>query len=152
MEHLEHITALIQTAIGPVILVSGMGLLLLTMTNRLGRIIDRSRAMSHELDAMGSVDRQRIEAEIDILWSRARYIRIAIMLVVLSCLSASLLVIVLFLAPLTDLDQPVVISVLFVAAMVFLISSLIFFLLDVNRTLSALRIELDAHRGRKDSV
>ena len=33
----------LQTAIGPVILISGVGLLLLTMTNRLGRVIDRAR-------------------------------------------------------------------------------------------------------------
>ena len=33
----------LQTAIGPVILISGVALLLLTMTNRLGRAIDRAR-------------------------------------------------------------------------------------------------------------
>ena len=31
----------LQTAIGPMILISGVGLLLLSMTNRLGRVIDR---------------------------------------------------------------------------------------------------------------
>jgi hypothetical protein len=33
----------LRDAIGPVILISGVGLLLLTMTNRLGRAIDRAR-------------------------------------------------------------------------------------------------------------
>ena len=37
---------MLQVAIGPVILISGVGLLLLTMTNRLGRAIDRARQMT----------------------------------------------------------------------------------------------------------
>jgi hypothetical protein len=40
---LEQIIPELQDAIGPVILISGVGLLLLTMTNRLGRAIDRAR-------------------------------------------------------------------------------------------------------------
>ena len=36
---LEKIIPMLQVAIGPVILISGVGLLLLTMTNRLGRAI-----------------------------------------------------------------------------------------------------------------
>ncbi|MEC9486625.1 MAG: DUF2721 domain-containing protein [Prosthecochloris sp.] len=146
MQYGEHIVALIQTAIGPVILISGLGLLLLTMTNRLGRIIDRSRALSCDMDRMDAGARARLASEIDILWSRARLIRVAIMSACLSCLSASLLVIVLFLAPLVELDIPLLVTFLFVAAMLCLIVSLIGFLLDVNRTLSALHIELEAHR------
>ena len=39
----------LQVAIGPVILISGVGLLLLTMTNRYGRTIDRARHLVREL-------------------------------------------------------------------------------------------------------
>ena len=38
----------LQTAIGPMILISGLGLILLTMTNRLGRTIDRVRILTAE--------------------------------------------------------------------------------------------------------
>src|SRR5665647_2321311 len=38
----------LQVAIGPVILISGVGLLLLTLTNRYGRTIDRSRQLVRE--------------------------------------------------------------------------------------------------------
>ena len=37
---------ILQMAVGPVILISGVGLLLLSMTNRLGRVIDRSRLLA----------------------------------------------------------------------------------------------------------
>ena len=38
------IASILQLAICPVILISGVGLLLLTMTNRFGRVIDREKA------------------------------------------------------------------------------------------------------------
>jgi hypothetical protein len=39
----------LRDAIGPVILISGVGLLLLTMTNRMRRAIDRARQLKNEL-------------------------------------------------------------------------------------------------------
>jgi hypothetical protein len=133
----------LETAISPVILISGVGLLLLTMTNRLGRIIDRSRALSSDLSTLSVERRGRVNKELDILWSRARLIRIAIILASLSSLFASILVILLFLIPLFHWDMPLLITALFIICMVSLIASLIVFILEVNHTLSALKIELE---------
>ena len=152
MQSVEYLIPIIQTAVGPVILISGLGLLLLTMTNRLGRIIDRSRSLSHELDSPEAAVRKRVAMEIDILWTRARLIRTAIMLASFSCLFAALLVIVLFLSPLVSLDLPLLLSFLFISSMICLICSLVFFLIDVNRTLMALKIELEGHKIRHGSV
>ena len=53
---LHEIVPVLQVATGPVILISGIGLLLLTMTNRLGRTIDRARILCREpLDASGKI-------------------------------------------------------------------------------------------------
>ena len=41
--HLDDIVPFLQLSIGPVIVISGVGLLLLSMTNRYGRVIDRTR-------------------------------------------------------------------------------------------------------------
>jgi hypothetical protein len=133
----------LETAIGPVILISGVGLLLLTMTNRLGRIIDRSRALSYDLSKLSAERRERVNKELEILWSRAQLIRIAIILASLSSLFAAVLVILLFLIPLFHLDMPLLITALFIICMASLIASLIVFILDVNHTLSALKIELE---------
>ncbi|WP_345111750.1 DUF2721 domain-containing protein [Candidatus Villigracilis vicinus] len=43
MTSIQELIPVLQTAIGPVILISGVGLLLLSMTNRLSRVIDRAR-------------------------------------------------------------------------------------------------------------
>jgi hypothetical protein len=50
---LTELIPVLQMAIGPVILISGVGLLLLSMTNRLGRVIDRARLLYRELRIEG---------------------------------------------------------------------------------------------------
>lgn len=137
---------ILQTAIGPMILISGLGLLLLAMTNRLGRTIDRSRELLDEYDDLPSAARTRVDREIGVLWRRARYVRSAILLACASCLGAATLVILLFLTSLFRVEATLAVEGVFILSMACLIASLIFFLLDVNLTLSALRIELEGHR------
>jgi hypothetical protein len=133
---------LLQIAIGPVILVSGVGLLLLTMTNRLGRVVDRSRILSHELREAPIADRDRVLGQLSILSRRARLIQRAITLASISVLLAAILVIVLFLTAVLRLESAWLISALFIACMVSLIGSLVEFIRDVNQSLSALKLEL----------
>ncbi|RXK82142.1 DUF2721 domain-containing protein [Chlorobaculum sp. 24CR] len=145
---IHELVPVLQTAIGPVILISGLGLLLLTMTNRLSRVIDRSRELLDESDKLFGVDRTRIDREIDVLWRRARYVRNAILLAVASCLGAATLIILLFLTSLLHFDLPLLVSTVFIISMLCLIGSLVLFLFDVNLTLSALRIEFEGHRKK----
>ena len=70
----------LQTAIGPTILISGVGLLLLTMTNRLGRAIDRARILAGEIPTPTEAENAIVTAQLQILRRRARIIRLAIAL------------------------------------------------------------------------
>ncbi len=133
----------LQTAIGPMILISGIGLLLLTMTNRLGRTIDLSRGLLGKYVACNSERRSVYDREINVLWKRARYVRAAILFASSTCLGAATLIILLFLSTLLEIEMSFVLIALFIMSMLCLIVSLIFFLLDVNLTLSALRIALE---------
>lgn len=142
----EELIPVLQTAIGPVILISGIGLLLLTMTNRLGRVIDRARGLSAELLTADDAARARIERQLDILWSRARMIRLSISLAAISALCAALLVIVLFGTALVSAGSAWLVAGLFAACMASLIASLLVFLHDINKSLAALRLELEGAR------
>jgi hypothetical protein len=133
---------ILQTAIGPVILISGVGLLLLTMTNRLGRAIDRARQLDSALPTADPLAHAALEAQLRILFGRARLIRTAIALASMSALAAAVLVILLFFAALMDIASPWLISSLFVICMICLILSLVLFIHDINRSLAALRLEL----------
>jgi len=139
---LNEIVPVLQVAIGPVILISGVGLLLLTMTNRLGRAIDRARQLKGELPKRTEQDREQVLAQVAIIYRRARMIRLSITLAALSALLASALIIALFLTALLRLENGVLVSLLFIACMVSLFASLVAFIRDINLSLHALKLEL----------
>lgn len=146
---LAELIPVLQIAVGPVILVSGVGLLLLNMTNRLGRIIDRTRMLVRELRAAAasgreSGDRELIRAQLAILERRARLVRAAIALTTVGVLLAATLVILLFLTALSGVEAAALLALLFAACMGSLIAGLVWFLRDVNLSLRALQLEVDA--------
>jgi len=145
---LPQLIPILQVAIGPVILVSGGALLLLSMTNRLGRIIDRSRELTRTLRIDGEADREQTVAQLGILTRRARIVRDAIFLAAHSVLLAAVLVIAIFLAALLRLETALPIIVLFIACMLCLILSLLLFIRDVNLSLRALRLDVGSAASR----
>jgi len=146
---LPQLIPILQVAIGPVILVSGGALLLLSMTNRLGRIIDRTRELTRALRSAGGEDREQMVAQLSILTRRARIVRDAIFLAAHSVLLAAVLVITIFVAALMRVGTAVPIIVLFIACMLCLIGSLLLFIRDVNLSLRALRLDVAAAGGSR---
>jgi hypothetical protein len=138
----SELVPILQTAIGPVILISGIGLLLLTMTNRLGRLIDRSRQLAGELKRHPE-DQGPILAQLKILQTRAVLVKRAITLAGVSVLLASILIITLFFTALFRLEDAWLISLLFIGCMVCLIGSIVAFLREVDQSLLAVRLELE---------
>jgi len=142
MSSIRELLPLVQTAIGPVILISGVGLLLLSMTNRLSRVIDRARNLLTLSERTSGPVKERAVAQIEILWQQARLIRLAILLASISVLLAACLIILIFVTALFRLEDAWLISVVFAACLLSLIASLVAFITDINRSLSALRLEL----------
>jgi hypothetical protein len=132
----------LQTAIGPTILISGVGLLLLTMTNRLARTIDRARAAARELSDTNGIDHAKHADQLRILWRRARLIRLSIALASLSALFAAILIIVLFVTALLQIENVWLICALFITCLACLIGSLVVFIHDINLALAALKLDL----------
>ncbi|PWU09341.1 MAG: DUF2721 domain-containing protein [Verrucomicrobia bacterium] len=139
---LRDLIPVLQEAIGPVILISGVGLLLLTLTNRFGRAIDRSRQLVHEMRQLAEPDRQKLAEQVRIIYRRATIIRSAITFGVLCVLLVSILIIVLFLSALLRLEVGPLISLLFISTMASLIISLTAFLSEIHLSLIALKLEL----------
>jgi hypothetical protein len=143
MNSLEQIIPNLRDAVGPVILISGVGLLLLTMTNRLGRAIDRARVLKHEMAGLPGPERTRTQAQIDILYRRAKIIRFSILFAVLSALLASLLMVTVFICALIGSGLVWFVAAIFIACLVSLGVSLVAFLGDINLSLHALKLELE---------
>jgi hypothetical protein len=141
---IEKLIPTLQMAVGPVILISGVGLLLLSFTNRFGRAIDRSRQLGREMREAGSEQRQKLRLQVEVLYRRARLIRASIILAAFSVLLAAVLIIVLFVAALLHLEAGLVLVLLFTCCLASLIVSLAAFIRDIQLSLHALRLELNS--------
>ena len=144
---LKELITVLQVAVGPVILISGVGLLLLSMTNRLGRTIDRLRQLMESSRSNSAQWRRTGEEQLGILWRRARLLRAAIILSAISVLLAAVLIIVLFVGALWSLEVGVILAAIFMGCMTAVIASLAFFIYDVNLSLKALSLELKHSSG-----
>lgn len=144
---LAELIPVLQVAVGPVILISGVGLLLLSMTNRFGRIVDRARVLAEALGPDSKAERAVIEAQVQVLTTRARLVRRAILLTTTSVFLAAVLVLVLFLAALLEFEVAWLVSVLFMGCMAALCAGLLPFLQDVNLSLRAFDLELGGRQS-----
>jgi len=145
--HLTDLVPILQMAIGPVILISGVGLLLLSMTNRLARAIDRARDLSEELRTADPSERPRLAAQLKIISRRGGLLRMSIILGAVSVLLAGVLILMLFLAALFRWDIPGLVIIVFAGCLLSLIASLAVFISDINLSLSALALEISASHG-----
>ncbi len=132
----------LQLSIGPVILISGIGLIILSLTNRLGRTVDRIRQLSVEYRNASGADGVRICLELAILTRRAKVLRSSNLLAVVSVLMVSFIIIGLFGSALYNLNISYLLMAFFIASIVCLILALFLFIYDIELTLKALWIEL----------
>ena len=137
---LAQLVPILQLAIGPVILISGVGLLQLSLTNRLGRLFDRARLLSRERKA-GTLNVGPLDAQIDIINRRAQILQRSITLGAMTVLLVSVLILVLFVSALLQLDSGLIVIALFCSALLTLIGSRSFFLQEMRLALEALHLE-----------
>lgn len=144
--NIENFIQSLQAAIAPCIFISGLGLLLLTMTNRLGRAIDRIRHFSDEIKTASAGDIPVLKQQIVILYRRAWCLQTAIGLISISLLCVALIMLMLFTTLAFNFQLVFSIKLLFVASLVSFIFSLLFFFIDVSLTLASIRIEIKKMR------
>jgi hypothetical protein len=129
---------MIQLAVAPVFLLSGVGVTLGLFASRLGRIVDRARQLEDRLEK----DRENPELQqrLVVLARRARYINTAITLGTISGLMVALTVVLLFANAFTGAHLYTLIAIVFAAAMLTLTSALLVFLVEVRFATATLRI------------
>jgi len=103
MESTLQFMEFLKACITPVALISGVGLILLTVANRLGRVIDRIRILVNEIDRDDVKRRDEKVREIRILFLRGRYLRSSIALIMVSVIASCLMIPVLFVMVLSTL-------------------------------------------------
>ena len=117
----------IQQAVAPVFLMTGVGAILSVLINRLARIVDRYRSLNDSKE----YDRTSRKKEMETLSRRAALIHWAISLCTICALFICIVIAALFVGSETGMDPSQVISILFIAAMLALIAGLLCFLREI---------------------
>jgi hypothetical protein len=139
----------IQLAVTPVILLSGVGALMITLTNRMGRVVDRTRSLSTALRQAPPAEYAHVESQLAILWRRAKLVRVAVTFAGLSMLLSCLLVIAIFIDASVQADYGLQLVVVFISSVLCVTGSLVAFLRDIWISLVALQIEVDRARSMR---
>lgn len=128
-------------ALGPITLISGMGLLMICMTNRYNHATNRIRQLMkkrHE-DASQAL-LPIIDEEIDLLYMRASLLRRGMLSVALSALLSALLVAVSVGSRFLGINLMVLESVILVAATLLIVLSALLFSSEISISLKALNL------------
>lgn len=116
----------IQLAVAPVFLLTGIGAILNVITTRLARIVDRSRALNSSAD-----QKMPAQEELAMLARRERWVHWAVNFCTLSALLVCIVIAALFVGSETSVDPSNTVALLFISAMLTLISGLLCFLREV---------------------
>ncbi len=126
------VSHVIQLAVAPVFLLTGVGAILSVLINRLARVVDRFRALECELLKAQETATGAIRDEMSLLSQRARMIHWAIGLCTSCALFVCLVIGLLFLGAMIDMRLSTPISILFIVAMLALVAGLLCFLREIT--------------------
>ena len=142
VEATESLIKFLQSSISPIVLISGVGLLLLSLSNRLGRTTDKSRVIVKELRSTDTKFKERKLVQLKILYKRSKILRLSIVSISFSILTSSLIIPILLIMNLIDINLKVIGIFLFLLSVLGIIFSAILLFLDVTFSLKALDLEV----------
>ena len=143
----ENVAHLIQLALGPVFLISGVGITLSMLTQRLSRIVDRARTLEDRRE----VTTRRAQAQASSTRTCASSCAVPATSTApsrcrtTSALLTALVVTLLFASEFTPMRVGGVIAIMFVASMVCLSTAFLMFLIEVRIATNTLRIGVQKH-------
>ena len=144
------VVQILTASIAPVIVISGVGLLLLSITNRYGRVIDRARLLMRELqdsDPEGA-DVRHLEDQLRHTHQRARLLRASMVFSSCSIFFVSLTILSLFVEQIFHLGLDFVGLPFFALCLIALVISIYYSIRDIILSLSALELELSSARTK----
>ena len=141
------LATILQASIAPCVLISGVGLLLLALSNRLGRPIDLTRKLCDEMRHAPTDEKRFLAQQIGILYRRCGLLRLSVLFASLSIALVGLIILAFFAKFAGDFWLPYLIEALFILSLSCLIVSLLYFMTDVSLALRSLKIEVFEHTG-----
>ncbi len=142
------VVQILTASIAPVIVISGVGLLLLGIANRYGRVIDRTRLLVRDLaeSEQESARRRHLNDQLRFTNMRARMLRSSMLYASTSVFLVSLTVLSLFAEQLLDLHRDFIALELFALSLISLVVSMYYSIRDITVSLAALDLEVSEHQ------
>ncbi len=131
-------SGVIQQAVAPVFLLTGIGAMLSVLTNRLSRIVNRARTLK-ENPIADAASTDSMKSELATLSRRAKLVNSSISLCTLTALLVALVIALLFIGAFFTFDVTIPVGMMFVVAMFSFILALVFFLREVHLATVSLR-------------
>ncbi len=133
----------LAAALTPITLISGVGLLLLSMTNRYNHATDRVRQLLRERTAIAPAQDPLLEQAITLIFKRAGLLKNAILCVAISAALSGALVLITVIEGLAGVTLPAAKAVMLVSAVGLIVASTVYFVLEVSSSLKALGISVN---------
>ena len=127
-ENLTTVAHVIQLAVAPVFLLTGIGAILSVLTGRLGRLVDRFRVLTETVSKLPAIQAR----ELKILTVRAVWVHWSITLCTASALFVAIVIGALFLGAVVSFNPSRIVSIMFITAMTSLIIGLGCFLREIS--------------------
>ncbi len=143
------VVQILTASIAPVIVISGVGLLLLSITNRYGRAIDRARLLMRDLqntDPRG-VDVRHLEDQLRHTHQRALLLRASMVFGSCSIFFVTLTILSLFAEQVFHLALDFVGLPFFALCLISLVISMYYSIRDIVLSLNALELELSSAKA-----
>jgi hypothetical protein len=134
---------ILQVSIAPVVWISGVGLLILTQTNRMSHLMDRVRYLQAQNRKEPDPDARK---QVALLFARAKIIRISLIALLVSILFDVLLIVTVFTFKAFNFDNGFWVIFLFSMSLLALIVGVIAYIVEVNKNLNALSVEVGEDR------
>jgi hypothetical protein len=137
--HVSDIVRIIQLVVAPVFLLTAVSTLIVALNTRLGRAVDRRRALEDAMHTLEGREAEAARGELDQIQRRVRNVYLAILFAVVCALFVCLLILTAFVGGLVAKEMTRTISAFFILAVLALIVSLLSFLREIFLAVSTPR-------------
>lgn len=138
-------SATLSDALAPVTLISGVGLLLVSMSARYCHATSRIRQLLAERKEESEDSHEEIDQSIDLIYKRASLLKTGILTLMISAAFSSLQVLVIVIERLFSLDLSLMKSTMLLASVIFIVISSCIYVSEVQVSVKALGLTVHHH-------
>jgi len=134
---------ILQATLTPVALISGVGLLLLSMVNRYNHALDRTRQLLRDRQRVRNGRSKILEQSIQIIYARCRIMKNAILCTTISIFFSGSMIFLTALEGLIGVAFTAVKGIFLLLSVGLIVAATVLFVIDVLYSLHAIRIDIE---------